>query len=60
MENVDVVKKAVEGGDIVWNNRQLIWNMIRGLNGGAHVIDVSNAFRTMLINPKTLDPRHSC
>jgi len=33
----------------------LIWWLTGGINGGAHVIDVTNASRTMLMNIKTLD-----
>ncbi|GAY68107.1 hypothetical protein CUMW_261590 [Citrus unshiu] len=33
----------------------LIWSLTGGVNGGLHVIDVSNASRTMLMNLNTLD-----
>jgi glycerol kinase len=33
----------------------VIWNITGGVNGGAHVTDVSNASRTMLMNLETLD-----
>eukprot|EP00818_Percolomonas_sp_WS_P002263 CAMPEP_0117437158 /NCGR_PEP_ID=MMETSP0759-20121206/1380_1 /TAXON_ID=63605 /ORGANISM="Percolomonas cosmopolitus, Strain WS" /LENGTH=514 /DNA_ID=CAMNT_0005228783 /DNA_START=484 /DNA_END=2028 /DNA_ORIENTATION=- len=32
----------------------LIWNLTGGVNGGAHVTDVTNASRTMLMNLQTL------
>jgi glycerol kinase len=32
----------------------LIWNLTGGVSGGAHVIDVTNASRTMLLNLRTL------
>jgi len=33
----------------------LIWNLTGGVRGGAHVTDVTNASRTMLMNLETLD-----
>jgi len=33
----------------------VIWNVTGGVNGGAHVTDVTNASRTMLMNLETLD-----
>ena len=33
----------------------VIWNLTGGVNGGAHVTDVTNASRTMLMNLHTLD-----
>jgi glycerol kinase len=36
----------------------LIWNLTGGPQGGAHITDVTNASRTMLMNLRTLDWDH--
>lgn len=53
LENVDGVREAAEAGHAIFGNTDswLIWN----LTGGAHVTDVTNASRTMLMNLETLD-----
>jgi len=57
LENVDGVRAAAEAGDAVFGNIDtwVIWWLTGGPNGGAHVTDVSNASRTMLMNLETLD-----
>jgi glycerol kinase len=57
LENVDGVREAAERGEAVFGNIDswVIWWLTGGPNGGAHVTDVSNASRTMLMNLKTLD-----
>jgi glycerol kinase len=57
LDNVDGVRKAAEKGDAIFGNIDTweIWWMTGGPNGGAHVTDVSNASRTMLMNLETLD-----
>jgi len=57
LENVEGVRSAAERGDAVFGNMDtwVIWNITGGVNGGAHVTDVSNASRTMLMNLETLD-----
>jgi glycerol kinase len=57
LENVDGVRAAAEAGDAVFGNIDtwVIWWLTGGPDGGAHVTDVSNASRTMLMNLKTLD-----
>ncbi len=57
LENVDGVRAAAERGEAVFGNIDtwVIWWLTGGPNGGAHVTDVSNASRTMLMNLKTLD-----
>jgi glycerol kinase len=57
LENVDGVRKAAEKGEAVFGNIDTweIWWLTGGPKGGAHVTDVSNASRTMLMNLKTLD-----
>ena len=57
LENVDGVRAAAEKGDALFGNIDTweIWWMTGGPNGGAHVTDVTNASRTMLMNLETLD-----
>ncbi len=57
LENVEGVRAAAERGDAIFGNMDtwVIWNMTGGANGGAHVTDVSNASRTMLMDLRTLD-----
>jgi glycerol kinase len=57
LENVDGVRAAAEAGDAVFGNIDtwVIWWLTGGPSGGAHVTDVSNASRTMLMNLETLD-----
>ena len=57
LDNVDGVRKAAERGEALFGNIDtwVIWMLTGGPNGGAHVTDVSNASRTMLMNLKTLD-----
>jgi glycerol kinase len=57
LDNVDGVRAAAERGDAVFGNIDtwVIWNQTGGPNGGAHVTDVTNASRTMLMNLETLD-----
>jgi glycerol kinase len=57
LDNVEGVRAAAERGEAVFGNIDtwVIWNLTGGPNGGAHVTDVSNASRTMLMNLETLD-----
>ncbi len=57
LENVPGVREAAEKGEAVFGNIDtwVIWWLTGGPNGGAHVTDVSNASRTMLMNLETLD-----
>jgi glycerol kinase len=57
LENVAGVRAAAERGDALFGNIDswVIWWLTGGPNGGAHVTDVSNASRTMLMNLETLD-----
>ncbi|MCB0192487.1 MAG: glycerol kinase GlpK [Anaerolineae bacterium] len=52
LDNVDGVRAAAERGDAVFGNMDtwIIWNLTGGTSGGAHVTDVTNASRTMLMN----------
>jgi len=57
LDNVEGVRKAAEKGDALFGNIDTweIWWLTGGPKGGAHVTDVSNASRTMLMNLETLD-----
>ncbi|MFZ1406142.1 MAG: FGGY family carbohydrate kinase, partial [Anaerolineae bacterium] len=57
LDNVEGVRAAAEAGDAIFGNIDtwVIWNLTGGTDGGAHVTDVSNASRTMLMNLNTLD-----
>jgi glycerol kinase len=57
LENVDGVRAAADKGDALFGNIDtwVIWWLTGGPAGGAHVTDVSNASRTMLMNLETLD-----
>ncbi|MFQ5613078.1 MAG: glycerol kinase GlpK [Anaerolineae bacterium] len=49
---VDGLRAAAERGDAVFGNIDtwLVWNLTGGPDGGAHVTDVTNASRTMLMD----------
>ncbi len=57
LDNVPGVREAAAKGEAVFGNIDtwVIWWLTGGPNGGAHVTDVSNASRTMLMNLQTLD-----
>jgi glycerol kinase len=57
LDNVPGLREDAERGDALFGNIDtwLIWNLTGGVNGGAHVTDVTNASRTMLM---TLDGTH--
>ncbi|HET9874732.1 MAG TPA: glycerol kinase GlpK, partial [Mycobacterium sp.] len=57
LENVDGVRAAAESGDALFGTADtwVLWNLTGGPRGGAHVTDVTNASRTMLMNLETLD-----
>jgi glycerol kinase len=57
LDNVPGAREAAAGGEAVFGNMDswIIWNLTGGVNGGAHVTDVTNASRTMLMNLATLD-----
>ena len=56
LENVPEVRDAARAGRAAFGtiDSWLIWNLTGGRDGGAHVIDVTNASRTMLMNLRTL------
>ncbi len=57
LDNVPGVREKAEKGEVLFGNIDtwVIWNLTGGSQGGAHVTDVSNASRTMLMNLETLD-----
>ena len=57
LENAPGARAAAERGDALFGNIDtwLIWWLTGGPDSGAHVTDVSNASRTMLLNLHTLD-----
>ena len=57
IENVEGVEKAVERGEALFGNMDswIIWWLTGGPEGGAHVTDVTNASRTLLLDLKTLN-----
>ena len=57
LENVDGVRAAAERGEAVFGtvDSWCIWNLTGGPDGGAHVTDVTNASRTMLMDLRGLD-----
>ena len=57
LENVGGLRDAAEKGDAIFGNVDtwLIWQLTGGANGGAHITDVTNASRTMLMDLRSLD-----
>ena len=57
LDNVDGLRAAAERGDAIFGNMDtfLIWHLTGGADGGAHITDVTNASRTMLMDLHTLD-----
>ena len=57
LDNVDGVRAKAESGEVVFGNIDtwVIWQLTGGPDGGAHVTDVTNASRTMMMNLETLD-----
>ena len=57
LENIPGVRAAADRGEAVFGNIDtwVIWNLTGGADGGAHVTDVTNASRTLLMDLRTLD-----
>lgn len=57
LDNMPGLRGDAERGDALFGtvDTWLIWNLTGGVHGGEHVIDVTNASRTMLMNLATLD-----
>jgi glycerol kinase len=57
LDNVDGARAKAEAGDLMFGNLDtwVLWNLTGGAeNNGAHVTDVTNASRTMLMDLSTL------
>ncbi|MFP4394941.1 MAG: glycerol kinase GlpK [Anaerolineales bacterium] len=56
LENVPAVREAAEAGNALFGTPDtwVIWWLTGGPKGGAHITDVTNASRTMLMDLKTL------
>jgi glycerol kinase len=57
LDHVDGVREAAERGEALFGtvDSWVIWNLTGGIDGGAHVTDVTNASRTMLMDLRTLN-----
>ena len=57
LRNVPDVRKAADKGDALFGtiDTWIIWWLTGGPQGGAHITDVTNAGRTMLMDLRTLD-----
>ncbi len=57
LEEVPVARTAAQKGTALFGTIEswIIWWLTGGPNGGAHVTDVTNASRTLMMNLKTLD-----
>lgn len=57
LENVTGLRPAAERGDAIFGtvDSWIAWNLTGGPNGGAHITDVTNASRTMLMDLRTLE-----
>lgn len=56
LDNVPGAREKAEAGQLAFGNTDcwVLWNMTGGVDGGAHVTDVTNASRTMLMDLTTL------
>ncbi|MBK8463157.1 MAG: glycerol kinase GlpK [Nigerium sp.] len=57
LDNVEGARERAEAGDLIMGNMDtwVIWHLTGDVDGGAHVTDVTNASRTMLMDLDTLD-----
>lgn len=57
LDNVEGLRARAEHGEVLFGNIDtwVIWNLTGGPDGGAHVTDVTNASRTMMMDLQTLD-----
>lgn len=57
LDNVEGVRRAAENGEAIFGtiDSWLIWWLTGGPGRGSHVIDVTNASRTLLMNLNSLD-----
>jgi glycerol kinase len=57
LDNVAGARERAENGELAFGTMDtwVLWNLTGGTSGGAHVTDVTNASRTMLMDLETLD-----
>ncbi len=57
LDNVDGLRERAEAGDLMFGTMDswVIWNLTGGVGGGAHVTDVTNASRTLMMNLSDLN-----
>jgi len=57
LDSDPALRERAASGDLLFGTMDswLVWNLTGGPNGGAHITDVTNASRTMLMNLETLD-----
>jgi glycerol kinase len=57
LENVEGARERAENGELAFGTMDtwVLWNLTGGSKGGAHVTDVTNASRTMLMDLESLD-----
>ncbi len=57
LDNIPGLRADAERGEALAGtiDSWLIWNLTGGPNGGAHITDITNASRTLLMNLETLD-----
>jgi glycerol kinase len=57
LDNVEGARSRAEAGELLFGNIDTwcIWNLTGGTSGGAHVTDVTNASRTLMMHLETLD-----
>lgn len=57
LDQVEGARSRAENGDLLLGTTDswVLWNLSGGPDGGAHLTDVTNASRTMLMNIDTLD-----
>jgi glycerol kinase len=60
LDHVPGLRGRAETGEALFGNVDtwLLWNLTGGPDGGAHVTDVTNASRTMMMDLRTLDWDH--
>ena len=62
LDNVEGARGRAEAGQLAFGTMDswIVWNLTGGTDGGAHVTDVTNASRTMLMDLETLawQPEH--
>jgi glycerol kinase len=57
LDHVPQARDHASEGELLFGTMEtwLIWNLTGGIHGGAHITDVTNASRTMLMNIRTLE-----